>query len=265
MIERRDRPVDVGVLDAPGGEIQNSGGLRFETENDAINYARYLADYGHELFSGKTLSIIECYREQYVYLYVCGLILGDSEDFEFALRIVPNSSNTDEVDLNESPNGIYPYAAEVNIYGQDVLVFGWIRESTKCSEQIIPAPIRLQCAQVISKLFRDATPRPVLRFQLLSKLDFAIPEREMSVSKGLRPDELGGCVNGLIQGTSQVVYKMHRVAFQDIRNCAKNSDFADYLLGMTLLVGETFNFTFLDEGIASRLKLIEFATRESYE
>jgi len=243
---------------------KDSVGLRFYTKNDAINYARYLADRGHELFSSKTLGIVECYIRQRCDLYVRGRILSEPEDFAFCLSLIPHRLESNELGIDKS----FPaqtYATDINVDGQDALVFGWVRESAERPQQVIPSPEWSQRFQEILKFFGDSPPRPSLRSQLPVKLTLGIPEREVRMSEIGRAEKLCGGMDAFVESAPQLVYESHCVAFQNVRDFAVYSDLADYLIGLTIIVGEGFYYAFLDEGVASRLEIIEISTRECDE
>jgi hypothetical protein len=257
----RDRPEGHG---RPTAELsagcEDSSRLRFETENDAINHAQYLADFGYDWSRRKTCTgIVERYRMVDTYLSLRGTRLKSAEDFALRLFLVPNCHDAHEVKIPF----VEAYAVEINVYGKDALVFCWVRHQQKISQHLISTliPVWPQIDQVIMKLARNAPIRTATRIKLSAQLGFGIGGRERRVLRIGGADEHGSSIGGLIQRASEITYEVNRVAFQGIGNAGENSDFMDDLAGLTVLISEKFNLAFLEKRIASRLELREIVTR----
>jgi hypothetical protein len=138
MTSQRDRPVGLG------GRPFNSVGLRFDTADDAFDFANKIAQDGHCVARERGFSCAKDYVNDRCEIYIKVAVRGDARNYKLIAKVVPldGTKHCNTIDVNVL--GPYHKAIIFNRYSDDALMFAGACQVAHGVQDIIPSIIWLE-------------------------------------------------------------------------------------------------------------------------
>jgi hypothetical protein len=250
-------PLPGGTQATNGPRLDEAPRLRFESPNDAMDFARKSVEQSRRWLAARDLTVAQRYKQGHAHLTI--IVEASSgmhpSKLELLLCAIPTVYKV-AWPFNDERIAIrvfYKNVGNIDVKLEDKLVFIRPRNPAHRVEQVIASAVWLECLDQADDLARDAA-------ALATYLPVDRPgvRREREVAVPLRGAELdGGGVDGLIKRVPQVVEAVGSNDAQPSWDRLNDPDFAQVVSGLTVKLGDWSASAAFDESLTLKFKLVD--------
>lgn len=235
----------------------NSDGLRFDTQDDALNFARKTAEDGWRWARERGFSHIEDYAKGESEIELHFTAGAEASEFKFVAVIMPY-----EMAERDRRNQVESAGREVwlarsgalNRNSNDTLVLIGASKAGKRIEFLVPSVMRFECEDVRDEIGVHSF---TMALDHLRKVGGRFADWKINVFSIWPPEANRTVANRLVQRMPEIVNDMMGMEVKLSGNLLAKAE-ADYLLaGLRILVLDDVIFTFIDKRIASRFEVAD--------
>lgn len=186
-------------MGAMSGQSTKTATLRFETEDDAINFARQQVEHSQDWLASNNLCCAKRYEDGRLDIAVHLTARKYARKFQLVLSAIPNIPMKDP-----GSNFVPESAGQQGQFGlKSHLMLVWSDKTGKRPQKVIPSTVRLEVLDEALQFNGDMFPRSLLLKDLL-EVRRILGKREIAVHLAAANLHCGS-VDCLIKGVSEIV------------------------------------------------------------
>ncbi len=240
-----------------GSFAKDTSSLRFDTQDDALDFARQSVEHGRRWVRQRGFSCTKDYLKNRARIDISGCSLPEARKFKLVVQFVPfvDANRKSAFPRCDGPGLLASYnlrPAAAQRYAQNTLVFVWTGEGAKRIEQVVPSIVRLECPDKDYKFGVNilATCR-----NFIIKIFKRLTKGEVDPLRIWSTQQHGTIADCLIERVSKVVYYARGRDSHLGRNAMMETKLDDLLSGIRITVVDDVISAVLDKSIAGRFEI----------
>ena len=234
--------------------------LRFDSQSDALNFARKCAEDGHRWTRERGFSCTNDYLNGRSRIDIAFRTLPEAHEFKLIAQVVPfvgpDLGACRPIDAKRPrPSGsAYNHSAAIERNADDLLVFVRPGERADPVEQIIPSIVRVEAANEPRQIRVDALASPLY---FVIKILGRFSKRKVDTAAISATKQNRRIYERLIERMSEIIHGMRDRESHRRRQALMEAKFDDVLTGLRVRIVDDVISAALNERSAKRFELID--------
>ena len=237
-----------------GTAREDAGRLRFDTQNDAFNFADILVEDGKRWLTTNNIHIANDYLKGNIELHVKLASRWESRKFKLVAQVAHFTNAEGRRSLHMKAVSVHDHAVRQggNVYA--ALVFPRSCNAADCPQEAIASHVWLKPFRKGSKLNRDVSAMPL---HLSGEAVFVLGKREVDAANVVHAKRGASIAKSLVQSVPQVGKRATKDSPGLPWQTGVEPDFADILAGLKIELFENSVVASLDEARGQRFKILD--------